>query len=223
MAPVSHAGHPAGHDQVRAGIQEAPGEARRQAADVLGIEHVDGAALRPGTRGEVVQVRPGRGDDGRAGMIEQPVGDDAGLARPLRGEDQRLVLTAGEDPAEVLRPADPDRVGRGGGEQPGPESHPRAHPAAVVQRGQAPPPQPQLGQRGVPGAGTQPQPGTPPQRPGPAPGLRAAAERVPVEQEPGGDDHEQPPGRCTGDGRRTRPGPGRGRSGTGSGRRRRRS
>src|SRR5439155_91692 len=55
----------------------------------------------------------------------------------------------------------------------------------------AAPPHYHLGQRGVPGAGTQPQPRPPPQRPGAAAGLRGAAEQLPVEQHGGGEHDER--------------------------------
>ena len=81
--------HTAGHHKVLARAEEIPGQRRGDAADVLRVEHVHRAAQRPGAGGALVQVGPGAGGEHRAGVIQDPVSDDArsyrSAARPSPG------------------------------------------------------------------------------------------------------------------------------------------
>jgi len=113
-----------------------------------------------------------------------------GFAGILRGEDELLVFHAGQAAAAVLSPAEPDGVAGDRTEHPGPEAEGGPGPGAVVQSGQAAPPQDEFGQGRIPGTRTQAQPGPPLQRPGAVPGLRAPAEHAPVEQDRSSKSHE---------------------------------
>ena len=91
-------------------------ERGRDAGDVLGVEHLDGAEPGAVPGGGGVDVGAGFGDQRRAGMVDHPVPEHPGLPGPGQRQDEGLVLGAGEDAADVLGAAEPDRVGGGAGQ-----------------------------------------------------------------------------------------------------------
>ena len=101
--------------RVLAADRHAPGERGRDAGDVLGVEHLDGAEPGAVPGGGGVDVGAGFGDQRRAGMVDHPVPQHPGLPGPGQRQDEGLVLGAGEDAAAVLGAAEPDRVGGGAG------------------------------------------------------------------------------------------------------------
>ena len=101
---------------VLAPVQRRPRERGGHAADELRVEHVDRAAERAdrGGQGEHVGLG-GRGDD-RAGVAEDHVGQERGLAGSGRGHDQHVLLEGDAQAVPVVRPAEEHRVlGRGAG------------------------------------------------------------------------------------------------------------
>ena len=147
-------------------------ERGRDAGDVLGVEHLDGAEPGAVPGGGRVDVGAGFGDQRRAGMVDDPVPQHPGLPGPGQGQDEGLVLGAGEDAAEVLGAAEPDRVGGGPGQGAVVQPHRRAGPAAVVQGGEPGPADGQLGEGGEPGSGPQPDHDPPPHPPHPLRGKQ---------------------------------------------------
>ena len=149
---------------------QAPGddvraERRGDPADAVRVEHVHRAQQGPGARGQLVQVRAGRERHARPAVGQHPLPEEPGLADPGRGDDRGLVLLRGEHPLEVLRPAQPPGVPGHRADQPRPESQVRADPPAVDHRGQPGPAERQLGERGEPRRGPQPEPDPPPRPP----------------------------------------------------------
>ena len=165
---------------VLAADRHAPPERGRDAGDVLGVEHLDGAEPGAVPGGGGVDVGAGFGDQRRAGMVDHPVPQHPGLPGPGQRQDEGLVLGAGEDAAAVLGAAEPDRVGGGAGQGAVVQPHRRAGPAAVVEGGEPGPADGQLGEGGEPGSGPQPDHDPPPHPPHPVRGKQRA---------PGGDRH----------------------------------
>ena len=135
-----------GLGRVLAPDRHAPPERGRDAGDVLGVEHLDGAEPGAVAGGGRVDVGPGFGDQGRAGVVDDPVGEHPGFPRPGQGQDEGLVLGAGEDPAEVLGAAEPDGVLGGPGGEAVVQPHRGPGPAAVAQRREPRPADGQLGE-----------------------------------------------------------------------------
>ena len=100
---------------VLAADRHPPPEGGRDAGDVLGVEHLDRAEPGPVPGSGRVDVRARFGDQRRAGMVDHPVPQHSGFPGPGQRQDEGLVLGAGEDAAEVLGAAEPDRVGGGAG------------------------------------------------------------------------------------------------------------
>ena len=149
-------------------------EGGRDAGDVLGVEHLDGAEPGAVPGGGGVDVGAGFGDQRRAGMVDHPVPQHPGLPGPGQRQDEGLVLGAGEDAAAVLGAAEPDRVGGGAGGDAVVQPHRRAGPAAVAEGGEPGPADGQLGQGGEPGSGPQPDHDPPPHPPHPVRGEQRA-------------------------------------------------
>ena len=104
-------------------------------------------------------------------MVDDPVGQPAGLAGPRRGQDQGLVFHAGDDALAEVRPAEADRVA---GDRQDSRSHQGSDGRArrpVHDRAQPRPADGELGEVGVAGAGPQVQPDPPAQEPDPVPGA----------------------------------------------------
>ena len=105
------------HEAIRRAMTRSLHGPRRSQASVdgtpptpCGLNTCDRAAQRPGARGDLVQVGPGAGGQHRAGVIEDPVGDDPALAGALGGHDEHLVLHPGVGAPEPLAAAEAHRV-----------------------------------------------------------------------------------------------------------------
>ena len=159
-----------------------PPEGGRDAADTERVEHVDHATAPPGASGVGEQVRAGGGGDDRAGPVQYPVRQRAGLALAGRGQQQPVGLHRAEHALTPLGPAQADGVVPGPGQETLAVGQAGAGPAASLGGGQAAPLVNQLGHGGEPRAGAEAAPGAPAHGPGAVGFHRPVGQVEPPEQ-----------------------------------------
>src|SRR6516225_11658696 len=115
-------------------------------------------------------------------MVQDTVRQQAGLAGPLRGQDEGLVLLPGEYPLAVLGPALPHAVSLSPPRHAGGPPDRWAGSAPVVQRRQAGPVQAQLHKGRESLAGAQAEQDTPAHGTDPVGANRMRADREPPDQ-----------------------------------------
>ena len=142
--------------RVLAAVDRGPAEGGRDAADVLGVEHVHRAELRADRAGQRVDVGFGAGGDDRAGIAQDDVGQERGLERPRRRHHQQVLFERDAQAVPVVRPAEEHRV-LARVQEPVAQRQDRADPAGAAQRREAAPAQPQAEGVGEAFAGVQPQ------------------------------------------------------------------
>jgi hypothetical protein len=134
----------------------------------------------------MVAIRAGLPTARGSTVTVDPVGEDPGLAGPLRRDDADLVFAAGVDRAAALGPAEPHRVGRRREKQAAGEPQVRAASAPVVQGGEAGEPEGDFPVGGEPGCRADPQPGSPRHPPDLLAGEHGAADEQDEACEGGG-------------------------------------
>ena len=103
------------------------------AADVLGVEHVDRAEAGADRGGQGVDVGFGAGGDDRAGVAQDDVGQEGGLEHPWRGHHEQVFFERDAQGVPVVGPAEEDGVLVGFGD-PVPQREGGADPARAAQR-----------------------------------------------------------------------------------------
>ena len=135
-----------GGGRVLASLDRGPAEGRRDAADVLGVEHVHRAQAGADRGGQRVDVGLGAGGDDRAGIAQDDIGQERGLEHPRRGHHQQVLLQRDPQRVAVVGTAQehrvlarvgdpvPQREGRGGSGRSG-AGRPGGPSAATGRRG----------------------------------------------------------------------------------------
>ena len=159
-----------------------PAERGRDVPDAGRVEHMNRSLAVPGPGGGGVHVGACAGGDHRAGPLEHPFGQDAGLALARRAQHEPVFLHAGERPLAELSAAQAQRMPVRAAEHTGPPGQGRPRPPAALGGGQPGPLHGQLRHGREAGTGPQPAPGPPAHGPGAVGVQRPAGQVKPPEQ-----------------------------------------